>query len=551
MNRIKVFILIVILTFGIKILNAQSNCFEVIQDNSGIPASQFRTDMLEIASCRLIDSLPTIYQDSFKVFDMGFYVHNEVMGGGTPEFFTYAKTTAKQRSKYYLLFGKQSDSNGIYTKFWVDLSLPNSDIFFCIDQLSSTLRNELTQKFEVIANTIHGSNDKSPFQYHIAEEGTIDSLTNYISGLKQCCAGQQKGQVSGCTSCAFSMSQFESLLLNEGLLSSEIDEVIDETNPSMGSEEVGYKIKLGSETIDLDEAISTLKSHLLGKFPTLNIKVYPFNYGQSCSNFEGIKQSFLTENADLGILIGVVGENGEKGTVYWQMISKEPEVPEPIQFTTDTCYIFNSSNLFEREDICAGKGPNGIVENFENQNFNLEFIFSDPAITHLTLTTKAIPDGENNWWGDTEEPEINKFMVMSKTLIRDRLFQSEAFEPKRFTAPFALLTESSGQTANFDYWAKSFFLDRENFLFITDDGDNVVGHNYKNMGNFLWGATTYVMSIPEWFALTGAHLNNLFTEAGWNLDSPDDQYSIKLGRYYAKKMGWKTIYGGRKNIFKK
>jgi hypothetical protein len=68
------------------------------------------------------------------------------------------------------------------------------------------------------------------------------------------------------------------------------------------------------------------------------------------------------------------------------------------------------------------------------------------------------------------------------------------------------------------------------------------------MGNFLWGASTYIMGVPQWLSLLGAHVNNLNTDGGW--DAPDDQYSIKLGRYYAERMGWKTVYAGRNNVFK-
>ena len=80
----------------------------------------------------------------------------------------------------------------------------------------------------------------------------------------------------------------------------------------------------------------------------------------------------------------------------------------------------------------------------------------------------------------------------------------------------------------------------------------MVGHNYRNMGNFLWGAATYIMGVPQWLALSGAHGQNMFGKSGsGGLDSPDDQYSIKLGRFYAKKMKWKTIYGGKNNVFRK
>ena len=137
-------------------------------------------------------------------------------------------------------------------------------------------------------------------------------------------------------------------------------------------------------------------------------------------------------------------------------------------------------------------------------------------------------------------------------MIYSRLALGSAFEPKTF-APWSLYTGSSGWSAPFDFSQKAFFWDRRNYLFITDvqTQDNsylVVGHNFRNMGNFLWGASTYIMGGAEWLAVLGAHLNNLNTDGGW--DAPDDQYSIKLGRYYAKKMNWKTVYGGRNNIFK-
>jgi hypothetical protein len=72
----------------------------------------------------------------------------------------------------------------------------------------------------------------------------------------------------------------------------------------------------------------------------------------------------------------------------------------------------------------------------------------------------------------------------------------------------------------------------------------------RNYGNFLWGAATYIMGVPQSIALAGAHMNNLIKEPGITFDSPDDQYSIKLGRRYAKEMKFRTNYGGRKNIFR-
>ncbi|MFZ1750740.1 MAG: polymorphic toxin type 44 domain-containing protein, partial [Saprospiraceae bacterium] len=156
---------------------------------------------------------------------------------------------------------------------------------------------------------------------------------------------------------------------------------------------------------------------------------------------------------------------------------------------------------------------------------------------------------------------INKAFMMNKDLIFAQLAENipdQNSKPKagafdvHIFAPWSLLWESGGPSAPFDYSTKNFFLDRENFLLITQDNVNVVGHNFRNMGNFLWGAATYVMGVPQWMALAGAHCQNIFGEFGTGgLDNADDQYSIKLGRQFAKIHNWSTIYGGKQNVFKR
>ena len=76
-----------------------------------------------------------------------------------------------------------------------------------------------------------------------------------------------------------------------------------------------------------------------------------------------------------------------------------------------------------------------------------------------------------------------------------------------------------------------------NYLYITKVGENIVGHNHYNFGNFLWGAAANALGVFKGDALIGAHLNNYFNDVNnqgksWNkrsFDSNDDQYSIGLG----------------------
>ncbi len=555
-NALLHYLTFILLTFGFTALDAQT-CYIQKDEASGFDVQPYQAE-LDSAACQLVAAMPDSFANQFKVFSFGFYMDLEYYSGYSyPQAFLDMEAAVAQESPYYLLIGRQNDHTGVFTKFWVKVKLPNEGIFYCIDQLSSTLRDEINQKFTIIANTIHQINGNSPSYFDVTEQGTMDSLINYISDLNLCCLGEQRGY-SGCTTCAFSKTQFKSLLLSEGLLDLNVGNIIDETQQSTSDEEIGFQIEIAGQMIDLDNAIDTLKAHIHAIFPHVSIKVYPFNYNQYCSNFAGIKSQYLNDDViDLGILIGVVGENHGSGTVYWQMVSRDASVPEPVSFSSNICYFFNSEKFYVRNETC-GNGPRGIIENYENYGFDYQFTFADPEITPLTLTTGNVyyEDGTTVMdYSNTSEPLTNRVITMTKPMIYERLALGTAFEPKTF-APWTLLWESGGSSQPFDFSAKDFFLDRQNYLFITDiiteNGDFLdVAHNFRNMGNFLWGASTYIMGVPEWLALLGAHSQNMFGEfgtGGW--DAPDDQYSIRLGRYYAKRMKWKTNYAGRNNVFK-
>jgi hypothetical protein len=100
------------------------NCYEVIADMSGFDTSPYQND-LETIACELKNAFPVEFQDQFKVYDFGFYSQNEFMQGGFQA--VWDKVVSEIPTDYYLIFGKQSDQTGIYTKFWVDIKLPFGD----------------------------------------------------------------------------------------------------------------------------------------------------------------------------------------------------------------------------------------------------------------------------------------------------------------------------------------------------------------------------------------------------------------------------------------
>ncbi|MEZ5043964.1 MAG: hypothetical protein R2828_28975 [Saprospiraceae bacterium] len=108
-------------------INAQDYCYVRLGDASGLNTDTYQAG-LETATREFIQQYPTL-QDSFKVFDFGFYLHQESYQGSFPEVLQQKIDEVANLSPYYLLFGKQTDKTGVYTKFWVDLKLPGSGQF--------------------------------------------------------------------------------------------------------------------------------------------------------------------------------------------------------------------------------------------------------------------------------------------------------------------------------------------------------------------------------------------------------------------------------------
>jgi hypothetical protein len=149
-------------------------------------ASGFNTDIyqdsLEAAAERLVAAFPdSTYRDSFKVFDGGFYLHQEVTEGGYPEAFQQMILTAGEMSPYYLLFGKQTDKTGIYTKFWVEVKLPETRNFSC---LTVSQREVISINAENYLNDKYSDNSSAYAEFEIL---SMDSIRNKIISIIDCC----------------------------------------------------------------------------------------------------------------------------------------------------------------------------------------------------------------------------------------------------------------------------------------------------------------------------------------------------------------------------
>jgi hypothetical protein len=174
---------------------SHSQCYNLIGDFSGVDNS-VNQSLLETEACKLRDSFPTVFQNQFGVFDFGEYMISEYTKGGFNETWNKIRQEVSSQKKYYLLFGKLTSQNGVYSQFYVDIVLPRDNIFSCMDDVSPNLRENIRKKYEAIANELNESFGKSPSQYYNVEIEVMKQLGNYIGSLKECCDYQNRNSTS-------------------------------------------------------------------------------------------------------------------------------------------------------------------------------------------------------------------------------------------------------------------------------------------------------------------------------------------------------------------
>lgn len=253
------------------------NCYVRLSDVSGLTPTQVQLDSLEYAACRLRDGLPAEFQSEFKVYDFGFYLHNETMVGGYPEAFQKAIDLAQAGSPYYLLFGKQTDKNGVYTRFWVKLKLPTNARFSCMTQLQREVYQLRVEKATV--NNFK-SNKNEYLKYYKAEIAGIQELYKIVEEIKDCCVANKGGVVqrsAGCLGCSdslarqsFELQGFEKVNLNISTAA------FANINTEKIKDYSFHKVTVGSQTGYLGEIMNSQVQNF-NKWLTLNLLVTSYS----------------------------------------------------------------------------------------------------------------------------------------------------------------------------------------------------------------------------------------------------------------------------------
>jgi hypothetical protein len=158
---------------------AGAQTFIRLTDASGIAPTTEELSSIETAVQQAIDILPASDRPLFKVYDVGFYIHHNVVEGGIPPIWEQVKTDVEndQNSEYYLIFARESSSEGLNTKIRVKLKLPTSSAYSC---LTEEERGNLEKYIEQVAN------DNLNFRYTQAEVAALELLKDYFYKIVVC-----------------------------------------------------------------------------------------------------------------------------------------------------------------------------------------------------------------------------------------------------------------------------------------------------------------------------------------------------------------------------
>jgi LysM domain len=198
------------LLLGLLPFFAQAQDYYIQKDDAGLNTAPYQ-DSLEQHAKDLVFAIPEgPLRDAFRVYGFGFYQHSEVTDG-YPAAFEKMRTQIASETPYYLIFGKQTDKSGVYTRFWVDLKLPEGG---CFDKLRAFEKDAFILTFKTYIDDQYVVLEKSASNYASAEMKGIDSLKSLIIQIIDCCNNPNKSGGS-CLPCPENSTILTWLLEND------------------------------------------------------------------------------------------------------------------------------------------------------------------------------------------------------------------------------------------------------------------------------------------------------------------------------------------------
>ena len=351
-----------VLVFILSLLPGTLHCqsaFVQLPDATGY-ADQLQThhlDSLHAAAQRLTDALPAEFQSQFAVYDMGFYSHHTSYEGGIPDVMQQAIDGLA--TSYYLVFGREINSDGELERVWVEMELPEGGYFSCINSTMPTVLNELLTKsrLNLYPNSSNGINI---INYAEAFSHEISHFKDELNYFKSCCP------TSSCNPCVYSDLDIFQLLIERNVLTSPIRIVNDPDfgqppialgpgDPSSRSS-ITLNVKVGfledTTEVEADDYISQFLSDDVAWIyektaESITPSVHLFKYPRDCNLFESKWDSYLNDVSDYKYFFtiinvdddfGVFGFHFDSGVQGSRFVPKEENILRGMGYQGDYPY---------------------------------------------------------------------------------------------------------------------------------------------------------------------------------------------------------------------
>ncbi|MEM9546231.1 MAG: Hint domain-containing protein [Bacteroidota bacterium] len=152
-------------------------CFENLGEASGIDAAVIEAEM-DSAACAFIQTYPVQHQNNIKIYDFGFYAHNEVFEDDIETQWSSITSQVSAMSTYYVIVGKITGQNGIYHKAKVAFHLPLDQSTDCLEEGSNYDLAETIMNFNL--SPITYVDNYQALLYYFKSSGGCEDCTNGV-----------------------------------------------------------------------------------------------------------------------------------------------------------------------------------------------------------------------------------------------------------------------------------------------------------------------------------------------------------------------------------
>ena len=367
----------VLLLVGMSLVWGQGqNTFVLLDDPVEFDRTSYQADLDTLAQ-QLANLFPenSTYREEFKVFDFGFYFHQENVIDGYPDAINQMRAIAEEQAPYYLLFGKESNEDGFYQNFWVELKLPTEEDLPCFTEAKRQTIEDLIRKE---TNKVHAANDKRIYKFQEAELAGMKVLERFLGQLVNCCPDNANARNNQCEYCFYSPEQMSGILEERGMLEFEGNSITIAEGTTFNNIAAEHDIIIADEehTWHLTKQLDKFIGNIAGA----NARVLYFD-GLTCPNFDAYLEGAYPANT-------VASGRNSDTTFFEEIIILNFEDKPQVFFNFKGTDQSNESIIWSLKHLAAGK-PGGLMH------------------TAVCLEIEQCFGGYEDWW--TAWNESNMF----------------------------------------------------------------------------------------------------------------------------------------------